>query len=75
MKNLPKSLHTLTDQYEKTASKMDSLKTNTKAIQNVTEQVSNLELDMKFVKQEITTIKSDILSSQERIDQTIRTQE
>ena len=75
MKNLPKSLHTLTDQYEKTASKMDSLKTNTKAIQNLTEQVSNLELDMKFVKQEIATIKSDILSSQERIEQTIRTQE
>ena len=75
MKNLPKSLHTLTDQYEKTASKMDSLKSNTKAIQNLTEQVSNLELDMKFVKQEITSIKSDILSSQERIEQTIRTQE
>ncbi len=75
MKNLPKSLHTLTDQYEKTASKMDSLKTNTKAIQNLTEQVSNLELDMKFVKQEIASIKSDILSSQERIEQTIRTQE
>ena len=75
MKNLPKSLHTLTDQYEKTASKMDSLKTNTKAIQNLTEQVSNLELGMKFVKQEIATIKSDILSSQERIEQTIRTQE
>ena len=75
MKNLPKSLHILTNQYEKTASKMDSLKTNTKAIQNLTEQVSNLELDMKFVKQEITNIKSDILSSQERIEQTIRTQE
>jgi hypothetical protein len=75
MKNLPKSLHTLTDQYEKTASKMDSVKSNTKAIQNLTEQVSNLELDMKFVKQEITNIKSDILSSQERIEQTIRTQE
>ena len=75
MKNLPKSLHTLTDQYEKTASKMDSLKSNTKAIQNLIEQVSNLELDMKFVKQEIATIKSDILSSQERIEQTIRTQE
>jgi len=75
MKNLPKSLHTLTDQYEKTASKMDSVKSNTKAIQNLTEQVSNLEFDMKFVKQEITNIKSDILSSQERIEQTIRTQE
>ena len=54
---------------------MDSVKSNTKSIQTVIEQVSNLEHEMKFVKQEITTIKSDILSSQERIEQTIKTQE
>lgn len=33
------------------------------------------ENEVKFIKKEIITIKSDILSSQERIEQTIRTQE
>ena len=75
MKNVPKSLHSLTDQYEKTISKMDSLKSNTKAIQNLIEQVSNLERDINFVKQEIASIKGAILSGQERNEQTIRTQE
>ena len=75
MKNVPKSLHTLTDQYEKIITKMDLVKSNTKSIQNLLEQVSNLESGMKFVKQEIISIKSDIVSSQERIEQTIRTQE
>ncbi len=75
MKNIPKSLHNLADQYEKTLSKIDSVKSNTKAIQNLTEQVSKLEAEMKFVKQEMTSIRSDIFSSQERIEQTIRTQE
>ena len=75
MKNVPKSLHQLADQYEKAISKMDSLKSNTKSIQNLMEQVSNLEGEMKFVKQEIISIKGDIISSQERIEQTIRTQE
>jgi len=75
MKSIPKSLHNLADQYEKTVAKMDSVKSNTKAIQNLTEQVSNLEHEMKFVKQEMTSIKNDIFSSQERIEQTIRTQE
>jgi len=75
MKNVPKSLHHLADQYEKIVSKMDSVKSNTKAIQNLMEQVSNLASEMKFVKQEIISIKGDIISSQERIEQTIRTQE
>ena len=75
MKAVPKSLHQLANQYEKAISKMDSLKSNTKSIQNLIEQVSNLEGEMKFVKQEIILIKSDIISSQERIEQTIRTQE
>jgi len=61
MKNVPKSLHNLADQYEKVMAKTDSIKTNTKAIQKLTEQVSNLE--------------GDIFSSQERLEQTIRTQE
>ena len=75
MKNVPKSLHNLADQYEKVMAKIDSVKANTKAIQKLTEQVSNLEGEMKFVKQEMTSIKSDIFSSQERLEQTIRTQE
>ena len=75
MKYVPKSLQNLADQYEKTISKMDSVKSNTKAIQNLIDQVSNLEHEMKFVKQEMTSIKNDILSSQERNEQTIRTQE
>lgn len=75
MKNVPKSLHNLADQYEKVMVKIDSVKANTKAIQKLTEQVSNLEGEMKFVKQEMTSIKSDIFSSQERLEQTIRTQE
>ena len=75
MKNVPKSLHQLADQYEKTIAKMDSVKSNSKSIQTVMEQVSNLEREMKFVKQEIISIKGDIISSQERIEQTIRTQE
>lgn len=75
MKNVPKSLHHLTDQYEKTISKMDLVKSNTKTIQNLMEQVSNLEGEMKFVKQEMTSLRGDILSSQERLEQTIRTQE
>ncbi len=33
------------------------------------------EDEVKFIKKEIISIKSDILSSQERIEQTIRTQE
>ncbi len=68
-------MQNLADQYEKTISKMDSLKSNTKAIQILIDQVSNLELEMKSVKQEITSIKNDIFSSQERNEQTIRTQE
>jgi len=75
MRNVPKSLHTLTDQLEKTISKMDLVTSNAKSIQNLMEQVSTLESEMKFVKQEIISIKSDIVSSQERIEQTIRTQE
>ena len=75
MKNLPKTLHTLTDQYEKTATKLDSVKTNTKTLQILTDQVSNLEREMKYVKQEMTSIKNDIISSRERSEQTIRTQE
>ena len=68
-------MQTLADQYDKAMSKMASLKSNTKSIQNLMEQVSNLEGEMKFVKQEIISIKGDIISSQERIEQTIRTQE
>ena len=75
MRNVPKSLHNLADQYEKVMAKIDSIKANTKAIQKLTEQVSNLEGEMKFVKQEMTSIKSDIFSSQERLEQTIKTQE
>jgi len=75
MKYVPKSLQNLADQYEKTIPKIDSFKSNTKAIQNLIDQVSNLEREMKFVKQEMTSIKNDILSSQERNEQTIRTQE
>ncbi len=75
MKNVPKSLHNLADQYEKTISKMDLVNSNTNSIQNLIKQVSNLEGEMKFVKQEIISIKGDIISSQERIEQTIRTQE
>lgn len=75
MKEVPKSLRNLTDQYEKTVSKMNSSKSDTKAIQNLIDQVSNLEHEITFVKQEIISIKGDILSSQERIEQTIRTQE
>jgi predicted RNase H-like nuclease (RuvC/YqgF family) len=75
MKNVPKSLHNLADQYEKTISKMNLVKSNTKTIQNLMEQVSNLEGEMKFVKQEMTSLRGDILTSQERLEQTIRTQE
>ena len=75
MKDVPKSLHSLADQYEKILAKVASVKSNTKEIHNLTEQVSNLEREMKYVKQEMTSIKSDILSSQERNEQTIRTQE
>ncbi|MBY9014329.1 MAG: hypothetical protein KGD68_01425 [Candidatus Lokiarchaeota archaeon] len=75
MKNVPKALQNLADQYEKTIPKIDSFKSNTKAIQNLIDQVSNLEREMNFVKQEMTSIKNDILSSQERNEQTIRTQE
>jgi len=75
MKNVPKGLQNLADQYEKTIPKIDSFKSNTKAIQNLIDQVSNLEREMNFVKQEMTSIKNDIFSSQERNEQTIRTQE
>jgi len=75
MKDVPKSLHNLADQYEKMLAKVDSVKANTKEIHKLAEQVSNLEREMKYVKQEMTSIKSDILSSQERNEQTIRTQE
>jgi len=75
MKNIPKSLQDLAEQHKETISKLDSVKSNTKAIQNLMEQVSNLEHEMNFVKQEITSIKDEILSSQGRIEQTIRTQE
>lgn len=75
MKNVPKNLQNLTDQYEKTIFKMNSFKSNNKTIQNLVDQVSNLEREMNFVKQEITSIKGDIVFSQERIEQTIKTQE
>ena len=75
MKNIPKNLQDLAEQHKKTISKLDSIKSNTKAIQNLIEQVSNLEHEMTYVKQEITSIKGDFLSSQGRIEQTIRTQE
>jgi len=46
-----------------------------KDFQNLIDQVKNTETEVDFVKKEIILIKSDILSSQERIEQTIRTQE
>ena len=72
MKNVPKNLKNLADQHEKTTSKIEPIKSNTKAIQNLLEQVSIIEHEMKLVKQEISSIKSDILSSQERNEQTIK---
>ena len=72
MKNVPKNLQNLADQHEKTTSKIEPIKSNTKAIQNLLEQVSIIEHEMKLVKQEISSIKSDILSSQERNEQTIK---
>ena len=39
------------------------------------DQVKNTDNDIHFIKEEIKSIKNDILSSQERIEQTIKTQE
>jgi len=46
-----------------------------KDFQKLINQVKNTEDEVDFIKNEINSIKSDILSSQERIEQTIRTQE
>jgi hypothetical protein len=46
-----------------------------KDFQNLIDQVKITENDINFIKKEINSIKSDILSSQERIEQTIKTQE
>jgi hypothetical protein len=46
-----------------------------KDFQNLIDQVKTTESDINFIKQEINSIKNDIFSSQERIEQTIKTQE
>ncbi|NHJ24843.1 MAG: hypothetical protein EAX89_09725 [Candidatus Lokiarchaeota archaeon] len=73
--DLPKNMQSLNDQIKKIKGKLDVYKDTGKAVQNLTEKVIKINEDLSYIKKEIDLIKKDIILSQERIEQTIKTQE
>ena len=74
-KSTPKTLNNLSEQYHKTRLTVEENQVNSKTLQNLTIQIETFKDEIKFVKDELQALKNQILSGQERLEQTIRTQE
>jgi len=75
LKNMPKIVKNLEERFDKAQFKIDLVKKNSETIQNLTNQINRLEKSIKSAKEEISTIKRNTSLNQERMKQTIRTQE
>ncbi|GAI74361.1 unnamed protein product, partial [marine sediment metagenome] len=75
LKNMPKKVKNLEERFDKAQDKIDSVKKNSETIQNLTNQIIKLETSLKSANELITAIKKDISLNQERMEQTIKTQE
>ncbi len=75
LKNMPKRVKNLEERFDKAQDKIDSVKKNSETIQNLTNQIIKLETSLKSANEIITAIKKDISLNQERMEQTIKTQE
>jgi len=75
LKSVPKSIKNLEERFDKAQDKIDSVKKNSETIHNLTNQMIKLETSIDSAKEEILTIKRNISLNQERMEQTIRTQE
>jgi len=75
LKSVPKSIKNLEERFDKAQDKIDSVKENSETIQNLTIQMIKLETSIEAAKEEILAIKRNISLNQERMEQTIRTQE
>ena len=74
-KSTPKKVKNLEEQFDKVKDKIDSVKKISETVKNLAHQVTELETSMKSAKEEISAIKKDISFNQERMEQTIKTQE
>lgn len=75
VRSVPKKVKNLEERFNKVQDKIDSVKKISEAVQNLTNQMNKLEISMKSAKEEISAIKKDISFNQERMEQTIKTQE
>lgn len=75
LKSVPKSIKNLEEQFDKAQDRIDSVKKNSETIQNLANQMIELGTSIESAKKEILAIKSDISLNQERMEQTIKTQE
>jgi DNA repair ATPase RecN len=75
LKSTPKRIKNLEERFDKVKDKIDLVKKFSGAIQNLTDQMTKLETSLKSAKEEISAIKTDISFNQERMEQTIKTQE
>ncbi len=75
LKNMPKRIKSLEERFDKAQDKIDSVKKNSETIQNLTEQINKLEISLESAEKEISTIKRNTSLNQERMEQTIKTQE
>ena len=75
LKSVPKSIKNLEEQFDKAQDRIDSVKKNSETIQNLANQMIELGTSMESAKKEILAIKNDISLNQERMEQTIKTQE
>ncbi len=75
LKSMPKRVKILEERFDKVQDKIDSVKKNSETIQNLTDQITKLETSIESAKEDISAIKKDISLNQERMEQTIKTQE
>lgn len=75
LKSVPKRVKNLEERFDKVQDKIDLVNKSYGTIQNLTEQMTKLEASMRSAKEEISAIKKDISLNQERMAQTIKTQE
>lgn len=75
LKSVPKSIKNLEEQFDKAQDRLDSVKKNSETIQNLANQMIELGTSIESAKKEILAIKDDISLNQERMEQTIKTQE
>jgi DNA repair ATPase RecN len=74
-KSVPKKVKNLEERFHKAQDKIDSVKKNSETIQNLTDQTIKLESSILSAKEEISAMKKDFSFNQERMEQTIKTQE